>query len=159
MNFWAKAFQSEPINPPVTPTYGKVWWQNDAPTPPPTMHNTVSAPSYGGHDIKALKKKRAVDLTVEEAEAVAEYDLAQSRKHHNECPQCGSGNITEMQHRMGTVTRCFDCGYAPRSPEPVVGASSGNGQSSATRQIDTGGAGGSMYMRMQGVPASYQPKS
>jgi hypothetical protein len=114
-------------------------------------------------DLAQIRRRGHGQISSDEAEAIAEHDLATKAKYLTVCDQCGSGNFLLAGTRVGGVTmptnKCFNCGNSARSPEPAVGGGSGKG-SIHTRQIDTGGAGGtSMYMKFTGVPRTYAPRS
>lgn len=119
--------------------------------------------------IRQLRKtlNAAEVLTPEQMELIAEWELEHLDKYNSTCPQCGSGNFapagTKNAHgRLGS-DKCFDCGASSstytNSPEPARG---GTGKGKAAwldiRQIDTGGAGGSMYLKFHGTPAAYVPR-
>jgi hypothetical protein len=171
VSFWDNVFtpsqpQRQAINPPLTLGQPKAWWQD------PDPYGTVQGDSpvqqtqqVRQQDLKQIRKRGHQNISPEEAEAIAEYDLATKPKHQNRCPECDSGNFIPAGTRVnvggiGTMPtdKCFDCGYSARGPERAVGGSSGGG-SIHTRQIDTGGAGGqSMFGRFNGVPRTYMPK-
>jgi hypothetical protein len=110
-------------------------------------------------ELKRLRKMGHQDISWEDAELIAEHDLATKDKYQHKCPECDSGNFLPAGMRIGgtvmSTDKCFDCGHSARGPEASIGGRGGGGL--ATRQIDTGGAGGSMYMKFRGVPANYAP--
>lgn len=132
------------------------WWQ----TPPP-LPKAPAAPPAPAHDLAALRKKPATELTAEEMDALATAGLAAQAR--NACPHCGSENYVSAGTRIGSQvmpSKCFECGgtsspYAS-SPEPAPAGRGGGGQ--PARQIDTGGAAGSMFMKFDGLPAGYRPR-
>jgi hypothetical protein len=170
MSFWDNVFAApEPqqrANQPVS--QARAWWQDE----PQQVYQQNVAPSHAlnypqqqgmsQQDIAAIRKRGHDNISAEEAEAIAEYDLATKAKYQNVCDQCGSGNFIVAGTRVAGVVmptnKCFNCGNSARSPEPAVGGGSGSG-STATRQIDTGGGGGSMFMKFNGVPRTYAPRS
>lgn len=173
MNFWDKVFEQpgrQPISPPLTPVHsGKAWWQ-DQDTVQSLVnsavqgHDTPPAQGYGltEQEIKQIRKRGHGQINPEQADAIAEYDLTHKDKYMQSCPQCGSGNFIPAGARMAGVVmptnKCFDCGGGARSPEPAVGGGSGQG-SISTRQIDTAGGGGNMYMVLSGTPRNYLPRN
>jgi hypothetical protein len=108
-----------------------------------------------------LSRMSADKLSADQMEFMAEYELKRP-KYNQSCPQCGSGNFIPHGTRAGSVTmptdKCFDCGYSARGPEPAL-SGRGQGTGKGTRQIDTGGAAGSMYMAFRSVPQSYIPRA
>ena len=172
MSFWDNVFQAppaQPINPPLTSGQPRAWWQNDDPYAEIHQGQQVVQENYGqqqgpsAQDIQKIRKRGHQNISADEAEAIAQYDLAHKDKYAAMCDQCGSGNFILAGTRIAGVVmptnKCFNCGNSARSPEPAVGGGSGAG-SIHTRQIDTGGhAGNSMFMKFNGVPRSYMPKA
>lgn len=173
MSFWDNVFASQDqrsVNPSLTSGQSRAWWQDDPGqwVTGTSMSPTVSsgypgtAPGYSVQDLSDIRRRGHQDISREEAEAIAEFDLATKPKYQAVCDQCGSGNFVVAGTRIGGIVmptdKCFNCGNSARSPEPAVGGGSGTG-SVHTRQIDTGGAGGSMFMRFNGVPRSYAPRA
>lgn len=178
MSFWDSVFTPAPGAPAVqqaASVQGRAWWQ-DAPEQvyqPQQGYLQDVASGYPAQqqgpndaDLKKIRKRGHQQVSSEEAEAIAEYDLATKQKHLNRCPECDSGNFIPAGTRVNVggvgimpTDKCFDCGYSARGPERAVGGGSGGG-SIHTRQIDTGGAGGnSMFMKFTGVPRSYAPRA
>jgi hypothetical protein len=169
VSFWDNVFTPSPqVSQPLVQQPARVWWQDD-----PQQRYNAPAPEYqqqeqqhrglSQQDIAQIRKRGHDNISAEEAEAIAEYDLANKAKYQNVCDQCGSGNFILAGTRVAGVimptNKCFNCGNSARSPEPAVGGGSGSG-SIHTRQIDTGGAGGnSMFMKFNGVPRGYAPRS
>lgn len=172
MSFWDNVFTppqgQQPVAPqgraPV-PVQGRAWWQDE----PQRVLNQGTGQQYEeqqhGHteaELKAIRKRGHNQISAEEAEEIAEYDLTHKPKYMNECPNCGSGNFIPAGMRMGSTImptdKCFNCGAGARSPEPAVGASGSRGASISTRQIDTGGGGGNMFGQLGGIPRSYMPR-
>lgn len=170
MAFWDTVFTpaQQSISPPVTLGQPRAWWQDEPeqvynPQQSQVVQQYQQAPQQ--QDLKQLRKRGHEQISADEAEAIAEYDLATKPKHQNRCPECDSGNFIPAGTRVNVggigmmpTDKCFDCGYSARGPERAVGGGSGTG-SIHTRQIDTGGAGGSMFMRFSGVPRSYAPRA
>lgn len=169
MNFWDTwAAQDAPQVQPQVATTGRAWWQDE----PQRILEQTPAPRLGEQyvrdqraqeqNIQAIRKRGHQNISAEEAEQIAEYDLATKTKYQAVCDQCGSGNFILAGTRVAGVVmptnKCFNCGNSARSPEPALGGGSGSG-SIHTRQIDTGGAGGSMFMKFQGVPRGYAPRA
>lgn len=168
MNFWASRLGIEPQ--PVQPR--RAWWQDEPQqtyerpqqtarlSPPGYTAETVPNPRQEEEVFKSLLRVPADQLSQEQMEFMAEYELARPKYNHS-CPQCGSGNYTPAGTKLGGVMmpseKCFDCGLSARGPEPAIGGRS-TGAAKATRQIDTGGGAGSMYMTFRGVPSSYIPR-
>lgn len=175
MGFWDNVFagpsqpQQQTISPPVS--LGRAWWQDEPQQTYQTLEHP-SAPRMGeqyvqegrtAQDLQKIRKRGHQEISAEEAEEIAQYDLATKAKYQAVCDQCGSGNFVAAGTRIAGVVmptnKCFNCGNSARSPEPALGGGSGS-NSTATRQIDTGGAGGaSMFMRFNGVPRSYAPRA
>ena len=173
MSFWDNVFSNGQAPQPQAQT-ARPWWQDEQ------VHQTFEQPpgprmgdqyvqSQGQRqgpsqqDLQKIRKRGHQNISADEAEAIAEYDLATKPKYQNVCDQCGSGNFVVAGQRIAGVVmptnKCFNCGNSARSPEPAVGGGSGQG-AIHTRQIDTGGAGGnSMFMRFNGVPRSYAPRA
>lgn len=181
MSFWDNVFAGpgpqqgrQPISPPLTLGQSSAWWRDDpqvtgTPMSPPvaTQYGQPAQQHYTAQDLQKIRKRGHQNISVEEAEEIAEYDLATKEKFQNRCPECDSGNFIPAGTRVKVpgvnimpTDKCFDCGYSARGPERVVGASGGGKASIHTRQIDTGGAGGqSMFGRFNGIPASYAPRA
>jgi hypothetical protein len=172
MSFWDNVFQA-PAAQPSQPTQApqpRAWWQNDDPYGQVQQGQQYTQQNYGQPqqgagqpDLQKIRKRGHQNISAEEAEAIAEYDLANKPKYQALCDQCGSGNFILAGTRVAGVVmptnKCFNCGNSARSPEPAVGGGSGKG-SIHTRQIDTGGAGGqSMFGKFNGIPRSYVPRS
>ena len=177
-DFWARKIgASQPSAPPASGGGSRVWWQ-DAPQETyqqatPDRYAQLS-PSGGYQAVEPqmspdqeralfgqLARVPADKLSADQMEFMAEYELKKP-KYNQSCPQCGSGNFIPHGTRAGSVTmptdKCFDCGFSARGPEPALaGRASGKGH--VTRQIDTGGAAGSMYMQFRSVPQSYIPRA
>jgi hypothetical protein len=114
--------------------------------------------------VKSLLKVPADQLSQEQMDMIAEWELRSKAKYNTECPQCGSGNYVPSGTRIGGTTfsteKCFDCGLSARGPEPALGGrGAANIPTREVRQIDTGGAAGSMYMRFDGLPPNYAEHS
>lgn len=166
MNFWASKLGTE--QQPVQPR--RAWWQDEPQQIydrsqisqiPPQGYAAETVPVQQADQIfKSLMRVPADQLTQEQMEFMAEHELARP-KYNNACPQCGSGNYTPAGTKLGGVMmpteKCFDCGLSARGPEPAIGGRP-SGAAKSTRQIDTGGAAGSMYMTFRGVPSSYIPR-
>ena len=181
-DFWSRQLgvpSNEPQRPAQAPQ--RAWWQE-----PDPYHQ--AQPQYGGlaqqmpgqyqgshgnpaipqngqgfeQYIAQLKAIPAGQLSGEQMEQIAEFELRTKASQNNTCPQCGSTNYIPAGMRVGGVImpteKCFNCGLSARGPEPAIGGRGGGGASSAARQIDTGGGAGSMYLKFRGVPASYMPK-
>lgn len=174
MSFWDNVFQApaqQPINPPLTNGLPRAWWQNDDPYAQVAQGQQYIQQNYGQpqgpsqhtqQQLREIRRRGHQNISAEEAEEIARFDLETKAKYQNVCDQCGSGNFipagTRVAGMIMPTNKCFNCGNSARSPEPAVGGGSGSG-AIHTRQIDTGGAGGqSMYMRFTGVPRSYAPK-
>jgi hypothetical protein len=173
MAFWDNVFtptSGAPAAQPTAPVAGKAWWQDEPQQVYQPQQPGSQVTGYGQQQqqgpsqqqLQQIRKRGHEQISSEEAEAIAEYDLATKAKYRAVCDQCGSGNFILAGTRVAGVTmptnKCFNCGNSARSPEPAVGGGSGSG-SIHTRQIDTGGAGGSMFMRFSGVPRSYAPRA
>lgn len=174
MSFWDNVFsggqsQQQPITPGPTLGQPRAWWQDE----PQQVYNNAPVIEQQGYqqqpvpqqqDLRKIRKRGHQNISAEEAEAIAEYDLSHNAKYQNRCPECDSGNFilsgTRGVGAVATTDKCFDCGYTSRglNPERAVGGGSGTG-SIHTRQIDTGGGGGSMFMKFNGVPRSYAPRA
>lgn len=132
----------------------------------PYSGQTAGAGQPEGEYIKQLLKIPGDQLTAEQMEIIAEWELQNKPKHNTSCPNCGSSNFLPKGTKSGNVTmptdKCFECGGSSStyvsSPEPSLGGSGGASAGRATRQTDTGGAGGSMYMRFRGTPTAYLPR-
>jgi hypothetical protein len=156
-DFWSRLGQPQP----EVPRTG-AWWQERDPYQGVT--NPAPQPRSGNRsesDIKQLRKLGHQNISWDDAETIATYDLATKAKYQNECPECGSGNFLPAGMRVGSTVmstdKCFDCGHSARGPEPAIGGRGGGGL--ATRQIDTGGGGGNMFMKFRGIPAGYAPRT
>lgn len=172
-DFWAKQLGVPPSEPqrPSQPQQ-RPWWQDPDPyqAASPALQRQMpqaGAPSYGGESeqvvINQLKSIPAGQLSAEQMEQIAEYELRTKAIQNNRCPQCGGGNYIPAGTRIHGVTmpteKCFECGLSARGPEPAIGGrGGGGGASSSARQIDTGGGAGSMYLKFRGVPGSYMPR-
>lgn len=165
MSFWDNVF-SGPQQTVVSPAIpNRAWWQ-DEPQQVYQQQQGTRVPhqqEMNQQDVQQIRKRGHQNISPEEAEAIAEYDLATKAKYQAVCDQCGSGNFILAGTRIAGVimptNKCFNCGNSARSPEPAIGGGSGSG-SVATRQIDTGGAGGvSMFGRFNGVPRGYAPRA
>lgn len=179
MGFWDNVFDNGPkqtqqqaINPPLTFGQPRAWWQDADPYQQIQQGTQYIQEQYQQQsptqqDLKQIRKRGHQNISPEEAEAIAEYDLATKPKHQNRCPECDSGNFIPAGTRVNVggigimpTDKCFDCGYSARGPERAVGASSGSKGSIHTRQIDTGGAGGvGTFGKFTGVPRSYMPRT
>jgi hypothetical protein len=183
----APAQQQPQYQPPARPQ--RAWWQADEPAPEPQQYqgNPNAALQHqmpGGTDrvgpggsvhpndttyIQSLRKMRnaAKEMTQEQMEEIAEWELANLPKYANRCPQCDSDEYIVPGARgfsgaPAKTDHCFACGYSgtDHAPSPALGGSS-DGTRTASRQIDTGGAVKSMYMRIgdgRSLPASYVPR-
>lgn len=175
MSFWDNVFQATqaPVSPPLTLGMPKAWWQGDDPygqargVVQDPIRPQYQEPGLSERELKEIRRRGHQNISSEEAELIAEYDLATKAKHQNRCPECDSGHFIPAGTRVNVggigmmpTDKCFDCGYSARGPERAVGASGGGSGSIHTRQIDTGGAGGnSMYMRFNGIPNTYAPRA
>lgn len=164
MSFWDNVFQGQAQQP--APVTGRAWWQDPDPYEQ-VPRGQAQQPQYqqgpSQQDLQKIRKRGHNQISPDEAEAIAEYDLATKAKYQAVCDQCGSGNFILAGTRIAGVimpsNKCFNCGNMARSPEPAVGGGSGKA-SIHTRQIDTGGAGGnSMFGVLTGVPRSYMPRA
>ena len=191
-DFWARKIggiaQPRPAAP--APAQGGAWWQD---APAPVQHMQPQQP-YGYPDaalqaqmpgqpaqfqqsdgqvvneqlIQQLRRIPADQLSQQQMELIAEWELANTSKYNSVCPQCSSGNFvpagTVIQGKRMGSDKCFDCGASSSmytaSPEPAVGGSRGSkAPYRDVRQIDTGGADGtSMYLKFRGVPQAYMPR-
>lgn len=188
-DFWSRQL-GVPANEPQRPAQApqRAWWQEPDPyqqaqqqrqelapgyQPQPTNYGGLQQQMpYGGPTagagvpeaqyIQQLKATPASQLSGEQMEQIAEFELRTKQNHNSSCPQCGSSNYLPAGMRVGGVImpteKCFNCGLSARGPEPAIGGRGGGGASSSARQIDTGGGAGSMYLKFRGVPASYMPK-
>lgn len=167
-SFWDNVFagQQAPAAAPAAQTLA--WWQDEQRVvqqyqqPQAQQYQQVQQAGPTQQDIQKIRKKGHQNISAEEADLIAEYDLATKQKYMNVCDQCGSGNFIPAGTRVAGVVmptnKCFNCGNSARSPEPAVGGGSGQG-SIHTRQIDTGGGGGNMFGVLSGVPRSYMPRN
>jgi hypothetical protein len=169
-DFWARKLGTTVPEQPVQTR--RAWWQDEPQqvydqgrqlaqlSPHGYPAETVPNPQQADQVFKSLLRVPADQLTGEQMEFMAEYELSRP-KYNNTCPQCGSGNYITAGTRLAGVTmpteKCFDCGLSARGPEPAVGGRA-TGAAKSTRQIDTGGGSGSMYMAFRGVPSSYIPR-
>lgn len=172
MNFWDNVFGNPQPQAPVSPglpqqhpaAVSRAWWQDPEPVYQQQSYQQQPVQQGPGpQDLAKIRKRGHQNISTEEAEAIAEYDLATKAKYQAVCDQCGSGNFILAGTRVAGVVmptnKCFNCGNSARSPEPAVGGGSGAG-SIHTRQIDTGGAGGaSMFMKFNGIPRTYAPRA
>lgn len=166
MSFWDNVFQGPAQPQAPAPPQSRPWWQDPDPYEQ-VPRGQVQQPQYqqgpSQQDLQKIRKRGHNQISPDEAEAIAEYDLATKAKYQAVCDQCGSGNFILAGTRIAGVimpsNKCFNCGNMARSPEPAVGGGSGKA-SIHTRQIDTGGAGGnSMFGVLTGVPRSYMPRA
>jgi hypothetical protein len=170
MSFWDRVVaETMPPQQPQRAT-GRAWWQEPDPIPSVQNHgglqaqSSLSQPPLETRETRArqLMRMNSSEMSQEDMEFLAEFELERD-KYHTMCPQCGSSNYVTAGTKLGGVTmpteKCFECGLSARGPEPAVGAKGGSQGSIHTRQIDTGGASSSMYMRFTGVPSSYIPRS
>lgn len=134
----------------------------------PGQHPGQVAPGSRDQHIQQLMRIGADQLSQEQMEEIAQWELENKGRYNQSCPQCGSANFAPRGMKLLNTTlgsdKCFDCGASSSthtsSPEPATG---GSGASKARRldirQIDTGGANGqSMYLAFDGVPGSYLPR-
>lgn len=166
-DFWSRQL-GVPSNEPQRPSQPaqRAWWQDPDPyqQAAPMQRQMPQQPVQRTDDayFRQLKSMPAQSLTAEQMEQLAEYELRTKPNQNSTCPNCGSGNFVDAGARVAGVimptNKCFNCGGGARSPEPAVGGGGGGRASAATRQIDTGGAAGSMYLKMRGLPATYMPK-
>lgn len=167
MNFWASKLGMEPQQP-VQQTR-RAWWQDDPQQvydqrqlPPQGYQQQAVAPQNDEAMFRQLQRIPAGELTQDQMEFMAEHELGRA-KYNQSCPQCGSSNFVPAGSKVGGVLmptdKCFECGAGARSPEPALGGRSTSVGSVSTRQIDTGGGAGSMYLQFRSVPASYRPRS
>lgn len=179
--------QPEPQAQPAPAPKPAAWWQERPVPQPPQAYDQYGRPAntalaaqmpYSGQTgangmplaqyIQQLRRIPADQLSQEQMEEIARFELENEAKYNTTCPNCGSANFvaagTVIQGKRMGSDKCFDCGASSStytsSPEPAVG---GRGSSTAPyrdiRQIDTGGAGGaSMYLKFSGVPQSYVPR-
>jgi hypothetical protein len=171
-DFWSRKLGTEPVQP--APQTRRAWWQDDPQqiydrgrqladlSPHGYPAETVPNPHQEEELFKSLRRVPASQLTDEQMDFMAEFEL-RLPKYNQMCPQCGSNNFAPQGSRIGGVTmptdKCFNCGASARSPEPALGGRATAGASKGTRQIDTGGGAGSMYMAFRTVPNSYIPRS
>lgn len=175
MGFWDNVFDAGPSKPqqqaqaPVPQT--RAWWQDQDVVQQIQQGTQYIQETYGQQglsqqDIRVVRKRGHQNISAEEAEQIAEFDLATKEKFQNRCPECDSGNFIPAGTRVKVpgvsvmpTDKCFDCGYSARGPERAVGASGSREASIHTRQIDTGGAGGvGTFGKFNGIPRSYMPK-
>lgn len=177
--FWAKKLAGIATPPPTRPAQTVApgpWWQEQAPVQQGYGHaldaQMPARPQYSStaedQRVQQLRRMPADQLTQDDMELIARWELANRQTHNNACPNCGSGNFAARGTRLGTTVlgsdKCFECGGSSStsvsSPEPALG---GGGRSKAAyrqvRQIDTGGGAGSMYLQFDGTPSSYIPRS
>lgn len=180
--FWSKKLGAPAPVQPAVPT-PPPWWADSQPVPqyqPPTqyqgqqyspalaaqMNQNTPMAGHPSHDqyIAQLRKIPSGDLTQEQMEEIAEWELSHVSKMTERCPRCGSGNVMKSPpSRYGSASdRCFDCNYSSYGPD-MQPATSGTprGGSTAARQIDAGGAVKSMYLKVgdgKGIPANYVPR-
>lgn len=172
-DFWSRQLgvpSNEPQRPAQAPQ--RAWWQDPDPyqqAAQPALQRQMpySGPTAGpavpeAQYIQQLKAIPAGQLSGEQMEQIAQFELRTKQIQNNACPQCGGSNYIPAGTRVGGVVmpteKCFNCGLSARGPEPAVGGRGGGGASASARQIDTGGGAGSMYLKFRGVPASYMPK-
>jgi hypothetical protein len=161
----------------------RAWWQEPEPEPqyqPPQQgyqNQALQAQMpYGGATggagmpegeyVRQLRRLSSDELTGEQMEMIAAYELSHDAKHQQSCPQCGSGNFVLAGTRSpiggGTTStdKCFDCNYSARGPMPALGGrSNGRAAERHARQIDTGGGAGSMYLASRHLPGHYAPSA
>jgi hypothetical protein len=186
--------QAPPAQPAQPRQPQRAWWQDPEPEPqyqPPQQY--APAPQgygqqqvgalqqqmpYGGSTggaglpegqyIAQLKRVPSSELTGEQMEHIADYEIRTMGQHTtragqtgSHCPRCDSGNFatagTRNAHGTFTTDKCFDCNFSARGPEPGIGGGSKKG-SKPTRQIDSGGGVSSMYLRFNGLPNQYVPR-
>lgn len=173
-DWWARKLGAIPARPEQKPASRGAWWEPGA-QPRADAGLRAQMPQDGpagpggmplAQYIRQLRSIPADQLSQDQMEEIARFDLQNNQKYASTCPSCGSGNFVAAGTvlagtRMGT-DKCFDCGGSSSqyvsSPEPARGGGS-RAPHVATRQIDTGGAGGSMYLKFGGVPAGYVPRS
>ena len=173
MSFWDNVFapqpgQQAPSSPQAQP---RAWWQDQpqqtlGQQSAPRMGNQYAQDQYSEErEVKAIRKRGHQQISAEEADRIARFDLENKARYAGHCPECDSGNYLAAGTRVKVpgvtvmpTDKCFDCGYSYRGPEPVKGGGSGQG-SIHTRQIDTGGAAGSMFGVFNGVPRTYMPRN
>lgn len=180
--FWARKIGgiAQPAPQAPAPQQGGAWWQEPVvpqPQAPQQYQNPAlqaqmpySGPTGGAglpeeQYVRQLLRVPADELTQEQMETIARWELANKGKYNTECPQCGSTSYVPAGTKLGGTTfsteKCFECGLSARGPEPALGGGRPGNSSAAykeVRQIDTGGASGSMYMKFNGVPAGYVPR-
>jgi hypothetical protein len=175
MNFWEKHLAQTPTSPVLNQGPRRAWWQDEPQQVQQTYERsqqvaqlsphgyaaeTVPNPQQEDQVFKSLLRVPADQLTPEQMEFMAEHELARP-KYNSTCPQCGSGNYVPSGTKLGGVKmpteKCFECGLSARGPEPAIGGRA-TGTAKSTRQIDTGGGAGSMYMTFRGIPNSYIPR-
>ena len=169
-NFWADKLggsappphvQQQPSRAPQAP-----WW---APTPA-SPHLQVQAPAAGQaasmpHTYDELKRMRADEMSQEQMELLAEYEL-QADKYQQNCPHCGAGGFIKQGDRVGGIRfgtdRCFECGAGAStltmSPEPAAGVTGNKAASIHTRQTANGGLQATYGHHHTSLPASYLPR-
>lgn len=125
------------------------------------------APGSREQYIGQLKRVPADQLNQQQMEEIAQFELETMDKYNLSCPNCGSANFvpagTVIQNKRMGSDKCFDCGASSStytsSPEPARGGGSASkARRLDVRQIDTGGAVESMYLKFDGVPAGYMPR-
>ena len=171
MNFWDNVFSGPQAQDRQSPKPPQAWWQDGAhnvlerPSSPRLGDQYVNDTRTQEQEIRALRKRGHQQISPGEADQIAAYDLATKPQYQDKCPECDSGNFLAAGARVSTggyrsmpTAKCFDFGFSARGPERALGAASGTG-SIHTRQIDTGGAGGSMFGKFNGVPRAYMPKT
>lgn len=162
----------------------RAWWQDPEPeyVPPSNPRGALEAQMpYSGRTagsgqpedayMRELSRVPTENLSQEQMEALAEWEMRTKERYNTHCPQCGSGNFVHAGdpvtmpgtgYRKWPTDRCFNCGYGPDgAPMPSPGGSSAGGRSgTAARQIDAGGgAGASNYISGGGgLPAQYVPR-
>lgn len=183
-DFWAKKLSAIAAPAPVPASRPfQPWWVSDvAPSAPGQPADALrlqmpdQTPVFTQNDgrvvneamIRGLIKAPADELTQEQMELIAEWELTTRSKYNQACPNCDSSNFVPAGTRVGSARmstdKCFECGGSSSmftgSPEPApVGRRSSNAPSRDIRQIDTGGGAGSMYLAFRGLPAGYAPRS
>jgi hypothetical protein len=177
-DFWARQLGGQAPPPHIQqapPAASGAWW---GPTPA-SPHIQVPPPSGGQPGqyqepgqptYEDLKRMNASDMTQEQMELLAQYEL-EAGKYNNHCPNCQSDNFIPQGTRVSTGTgtikmgtdKCFECGASSStltgSPEPAVGVTGSKGNSQHTRQTANGGESGGNYGRHHSeIPQNYLPR-
>lgn len=189
-DFWSRKIGGlatpQPQAPAPPPQQQGAWWQTPQPQQAPPSQQQYGYPNealqqqmpYQGPTgpqgmpeeqyIRQLQRVPAEDLTQDQMEQIAQWELTNKEKYNQTCHQCGSANFIPAGTKVGTTRmgtdKCFDCGASSStfvsSPEPAVGG--GRASKAAyrdIRQIDTGGGAGSMYLTFRGLPPGYVPRA